>query len=105
MSECDREASVMWGPWPTVRCCAVEKKKEEYRQQRSFSVQWGVRMIVSDEIKSTVEEAFFKCFILHPVAEFAYRSYANKKKVSHNVQFRGRHLSPVPRCKLRCIIP
>ena len=41
---------------------------------------------MSDEIKSTGEEAFVKYFILHPVAEFAYRSYENKK-VSQNVQF------------------
>ena len=86
MSVCDRETLVMLRHWPTGRCCAVEKKKDEYRQQRSFSVHWGVRTIVSNEIESTGEEAFVKYFILHPVAEFAYRSYENKK-VSQNVQF------------------
>ena len=86
MFECDREALVRLRPWPTGRCCAVEKKKNQYRQQRSFSIHWGVRMIVSVEIESTGEEAFVKYFILHPVAEFAYRSYENIK-VSQNVQF------------------
>jgi hypothetical protein len=25
VSECDREASIMRGPWPTRGCCAMEK--------------------------------------------------------------------------------
>ena len=27
VSGCDREASIMWRPWPTGGCCAIVKKK------------------------------------------------------------------------------
>ena len=28
VSECDREASIMWRPWHTGDCCAMKRKKE-----------------------------------------------------------------------------
>jgi hypothetical protein len=32
VSECDREASIIWRPWPTGACCAILKKKKYFVQ-------------------------------------------------------------------------
>jgi len=59
------------------------KRKRKSTDSRDHLAYIGVfRMIVSGETESTGEEAFIKYFILHPVAEFVYRSYENQESLS-----------------------
>ena len=38
MSECDREASIMRGLWPTSGCCAVEEKLNAGNRMKNVCV-------------------------------------------------------------------
>ena len=46
MSECDREASITRGPWPTGGCCAMEKKRRIVWSIRGADIQFVILVLL-----------------------------------------------------------
>jgi hypothetical protein len=90
VSECDRETTVMRGPWPTSGCCAIGGggfKNSEYVVQYSRCVKEGSIQasccVVLRSVTSRVDECSNVCFCVCKIMLFM--SICNKTENKRNL--------------------